>query len=473
MLGSTAAGDFIPVIFPTIINTGIYVTMIIKKKKKNIDARVFFLCCHRPFVVLFPVFVLVVHSFQINGSLSFSPSSFLAMTTARRRIRRHEVSYYYKARKPVQFAAYYNDDEDEEDDDLEDDDDDEPPTVDISQFKPSTASFGWNAGRSSPAQRKGMGLASRATTTVFMCTNCGAETVQWMGRCPTCKEWNTLTEHVVTRRQQNDTPQPWFDNTRISSSSSSSSSPSSWLDNNNEDGSHGPIKLNTLWERNDESTQNQSRRQRKQRIGIPSDEEFNTVLGGGIFPGSLILVGGAPGVGKSTLLLQTALDLASTAYQSQPGIGMGPAPKIDLDNHGDNLIGPVWYVSGEETPEQIAHRAQRLCQGDDAPPPNLYLWQETQVDRLCHFIVQAQQAQRQRTTTTSQVSSSPSLITPGLVMIDSIQTMVCSAGGNSAAGGVTQVRECVGLFLRLAKSTGIPVVLVGHVTKSGTVAGPR
>uniref|UniRef100_A0A7S3KWX8 RecA family profile 1 domain-containing protein n=1 Tax=Amphora coffeiformis TaxID=265554 RepID=A0A7S3KWX8_9STRA len=439
------------------------------KKKNNVGFD--FAGCHSPFVMFFPALVLVVFSCHIHGSLSFSSSSasFAVTTTTRRRIRQQQMSYDYKAKILVQLAANYNEDEEEDDLDEDDDDDDEPPTVDISQFKPSTASFGWNAGRSSPAQRKGMGLASRATTTVYMCTNCGAETVQWMGRCPTCKEWNTLTEHVVTRGQQGDVPQPWFDNTRSLSSSSSSS----WLDNNDNDGSNGPMKLNTLWEIKDDATKNQSRR-RKQRIGIPNDAEFNTVLGGGIFPGSLILVGGAPGVGKSTLLLQTALDLASTAYQSQPGIGMGPAAKPDLGNHDDSLNGPVWYVSGEETPEQIAHRAQRLCHGDDAPPPNLYIWQETQVDRLCHFIVQAQQAQRQRTIATkTQESSSSYLLPPGLLVIDSIQTMVCAAGGTSAAGGVTQVRECVGLFLRLAKSTGIPVVLVGHVTKSGAVAGPR
>ena len=360
-----------------------------------------------------------------------------------------------RTRAPLHLA--YHDHDDENDDD---DDDDEPPAVDISQFRPPTASFGYNAGRSSPAQRKGMGLSGQAV--VYVCTHCAAESVKWMGRCPTCKEWNTMQEHTVARRSAAELPQPWF----------GGASSSSWLDNhphgdnnNNNNNSHLPIQLNRVLQ---DATRRQS------RILIPNDEEFNNVLGGGLFPGSLSLVGGAPGVGKSTLLLQVAASLAAPRV----GIGMGTD---DSRTTKASTVGPVWYVSGEETPEQIAHRAQRLLVNDNDDPTTtsssleqqqLYIWQETQVDRLCHQVVQAQQQQQNARFAGATDNYQPQA-PPGLLIIDSIQTMTCAAGGASAAGGITQVRACVGLFLRLAKSTGIPVVLVGHVTKSGAVAGPR
>lgn len=186
-----------------------------------------------------------------------------------------------------------------------------------------------------------------------------------------------------------------------------------------------------------------------------------------------------------------------------------------LNGRKDQAIGPIWYVSGEETAEQIASRAERIL--DMEYESQLFVFSETHVDSLCHQVVQALhheqlrhqelwQAERQQPEDSTEEASdsldsdvkkdlkedeyydknddemfSDDLISqalphpkpPSLIVIDSIQTMVCEAGGSSVAGGVTQVRECVSMLLRLAKSTGIPIWMVGHVTKSGDVAGPR
>ncbi|EED91941.1 Rad51/RecA-like protein, partial [Thalassiosira pseudonana CCMP1335] len=218
--------------------------------------------------------------------------------------------------------------------------------------------------------------------TVYVCTNCGSEYVQWRGRCGTCLEWNTVQEFKARRKP--------------------AASP----------GDNVMIPLAYAY----------SKGSREQRTRVPDDSEMNAVLGGGIMPGSIILVGGDPGVGKSTLLLQMA------------GKTSGG--------------GPVLYISGEENANQIASRALRLGIHD----PELLLWCETDADIIADTVQKK---------------------APSLVVIDSIQTMLCDAAGSSSVGGITQVRECVGLFLRLAKSTGVPIILVGHVTKSGDVAGPR
>lgn len=164
------------------------------------------------------------------------------------------------------------------------------------------------------------------------------------------------------------------------------------------------------------------------------------------------------------MLLQVAGSVASLSTPT-PGIGRGPAVKKSPD--GDADVGPVWYVSGEENPEQIASRASRL----GIHEPELWLLSETHADTLAEQIVAHihHPVAASADSTEAILRSKP----PVLVIIDSIQTMVCDAGGSSAAGGITQVRECVALFLRLAKSTGIPVFLTGHVTKAGGVAGPR
>jgi DNA repair protein RadA/Sms len=338
--------------------------------------------------------------------------------------------------------------------DDDDDDDDEPPSVDIANFQAPTASFGWHRGRSAGTVRQGVGLRRDSTAKVFLCTACGAELVKWMGKCPTCRAWNTLQEHAVTR--QVNSPgvmggsRPSFGG---SSSSLGDSRPSSsWVGMEENDAARGPQRLTDILQ--------QQAGQGPARVTIPDDAELTTVLGGGVVPGSLVLVGGDPGVGKSTLLLQVAGSLAALAAPKAPGIGMGPA--VVLPNSTGVAMGPVWYVSGEETVAQVASRAARLGAVSDG----LFLLAETYVDRLCQHVVEAAHPTRSDETTATPLP-------PSLLIVDSIQTMVCEAGGTSSAGGITQVRECVALLLRLAKTTHVPIFLVGHVTKAGHVAGPR
>ncbi|KAL7557181.1 hypothetical protein ACA910_018334 [Epithemia clementina (nom. ined.)] len=190
-----------------------------------------------------------------------------------------------------------------------------------------------------------MGRSSSSVTHVHLCTNCGSEFVKWMGRCPTCKQWNTLQEHVVQReapidlfggassggigrpvfgsqQQHPQRPHSWLDGILQASSSASLL------------GQGAPVRITDLYLNNKNEKDNKDqgsdhyRRRRRERIVIPNDDEFNTVLGGGIMPGSLILVGGDPGVGKSTLLLQTAGAIATHLSQPtlQPGMGL-PKPK--------------------------------------------------------------------------------------------------------------------------------------------------
>jgi DNA repair protein RadA/Sms len=199
-----------------------------------------------------------------------------------------------------------------------------------------------------------------------------------------------------------------------------------------------------------------------------------------ILSGSLTLLGGDPGVGKSTLLLQAAASVATLSTKI-PGIGMGPVVqtrKQQPNSSADDFspMGPVWYVSGEENPDQIANRALRLGMAEST---ELFLLGETHADSLCAQVVDHYERSQMlldnhgKTTPDVEVLAAAAAAVPSLIVIDSIQTMVCDSAGGTAAGGVSQVRECVALFLRLAKSTGIPIMLVGHVTKSGQVAGPR
>jgi DNA repair protein RadA/Sms len=223
--------------------------------------------------------------------------------------------------------------------------------------------------------------------TKFVCSTCGYETPKWMGRCPDCGEWNSLVEEVV----------------RPASPGSRSAA-----------GGRGTTTA------------------RSQPIGAIDREEhprrvtgigeFDRVLGGGVVPGSLILVGGDPGIGKSTLLLQVANVLA--------------------ERHGR-----VLYVSGEESTQQIKLRADRLS----VAAAELFLLSETDIDLIEGQVAAAQ---------------------PQFLIIDSIQTMY-TPGIESAPGTVSQVRECTARLMRLAKATHLPVFLVGHVTKEGNLAGPR
>ncbi len=222
--------------------------------------------------------------------------------------------------------------------------------------------------------------------TQFVCQECGYATPKWVGRCPDCGEWNTLVEQAVVERR--------FGQAALSSQFAPQSVPQ---------------RLSEI------------PAEGFQRIEVPMPE-FSRVLGGGIVPGSMILIGGDPGIGKTTLLLQVSALLARDGA-------------------------PVLYVSGEESPQQIRMRADRLgLQADE-----LYLLAETNLEAI---LLHAQN------------------LKPGVLVVDSIQT-VYTSDLDAMAGGVTQVRECAGRLMALAKGEGIPIFLVGHVTKAGNLAGPR
>jgi DNA repair protein RadA/Sms len=221
------------------------------------------------------------------------------------------------------------------------------------------------------------------TRTIFICQNCGAESAKWIGRCPSCKEWNTYHEEIVVP---------------------ASSRQTSFLANQEK---RKPELLDNI----------NSDEQNRQKSGI---SELDRILGGGIVSGSLILLGGEPGVGKSTLALQLALALKSKK---------------------------ILYVSGEESEEQISMRAKRM-KGSN---PLCYILTETDLESIL--------------THTENIR-------PGLLIIDSIQT-ISTGMLESSAGSVTQVRECAAQLLKYSKLTGIPVVLIGHITKDGTLAGPK
>jgi DNA repair protein RadA/Sms len=356
-------------------------------------------------------------------------------------------------------------------DEEEEDDDDVPPHVDVANFRAPTSTYGLNRGRSSPLTRKALGgkQGNAGEVVSYICTNCGSEFVKSFGKCPTCREWNTLQPHTSTRRSSLTPPRPAF-----SSSSSwlggggNSRSSGSWVGQPYYSTSGGggaaafdnrPVRITDVDLAAPEGT----------RLVVPDDDEFNLVLGGGITKGSLTLLGGDPGVGKSTLLMQIACSLARSSKH----------------HPNDNAV--VWYVSGEETLHQIASRAERLRSRSS----NLYLLQETNVDALCEQVIAFQnnnlhhhhhdppaprrpsRNEENDNDNDDEDNEPPQKQQLGLLIVDSIQTMHCDAAGGGMTGGVSQVRESVGLLLRLAKLSAIPILLIGHVTKSGDVAGPR
>ncbi len=222
-------------------------------------------------------------------------------------------------------------------------------------------------------------------TITFVCTDCGGETPRWAGQCPHCQAWNTLQEFQV----------------RKASGSRPRQSPMS--------AGAQPIPLTEL------------ATEAAPRLTLAWGE-LNRVLGGGIVPGSLVLVGGEPGVGKSTLLMHAAHQVAVRG-------------------------GQVLYASGEESPQQIRMRAHRL----GTMEAGILLFAENDLDAICEAIRSSK---------------------PQLAIVDSIQT-VTDAGFEGSAGSVTQVRESAARLMRLAKEVGVPIFLVGHVTKEGAIAGPR
>ncbi len=219
---------------------------------------------------------------------------------------------------------------------------------------------------------------------VFYCQNCGTQSPKWVGKCTACHEWNTYVEEVVSK----DDGSAW----KASKPSSISSKPTL-------------IKEVSFV--------------KEDRV-LLQDRELNRVLGGGIVPGSVTLIGGEPGIGKSTLLLQLALHFTA---------------------------GKIIYVSGEESNQQIKMRADRMKLSSDS----CYLLAETSLENIFKH--------------TNEMSTS-------LLIIDSIQTLQASKI-ESSAGSVSQVRECTGQLIKFAKETNTPVFLIGHITKDGAIAGPK
>ena len=224
----------------------------------------------------------------------------------------------------------------------------------------------------------------KAPKTVWFCNSCGAESPKWAGRCPACGEWNTMVEERVRPEKKS----------RTLAIASSGVRPQ-------------PQAISAIVT------------DQLPRIKMPS-EELNRVLGGGLVPGSIILIGGEPGIGKSTLVLQNILSIKSR-----------------------NIL----YVSGEESAPQIKMRADRIGR----PSDNVFI--------VCDTSLQSIEEHIEKTN-------------PGLLIVDSIQT-IASDDLESAAGSVSQVRECASRLLKYAKESGVPVILIGHITKEGNLAGPK
>jgi DNA repair protein RadA/Sms len=179
-------------------------------------------------------------------------------------------------------------------DDDDDDGDDEYPDIDVRNFTPPS-SFGRGTGRSAPSQRKAMATKASSSATVHVCTNCGSEFVKWMGRCPTCREWNTLQEFKVERSASSKAPRPSFGSSSFGAGKSAPSR--TWLDSNG-DYENEPVRVTDVYRQvKQEKSDGGNNLHRPTRLLVPDDNELNTVLGGGIMTGSLTLLGGDPGVG--------------------------------------------------------------------------------------------------------------------------------------------------------------------------------
>lgn len=221
---------------------------------------------------------------------------------------------------------------------------------------------------------------------VFICANCGANSPKWQGKCPACNEWDTYSEEILTKpTAKEEQKKQWepvgFDRPK-------------------------PIPITEIVTGN------------TQRI-ITIDSELNRVLGGGIVPGSIVLIGGQPGIGKSTLMLQIAL----------------------------GIQGKVLYISGEESEEQLKMRADRISSNSSE----------------CYILTE---------TNTNEILKHAKQMSPDVIIVDSIQT-VSSPLLESTPGSVSQVRECAGDFQRFAKVSGIPIFIIGHINKEGAIAGPK
>ncbi len=222
---------------------------------------------------------------------------------------------------------------------------------------------------------------AKKTQSAFFCQNCGTQSPKWLGKCPNCNEWNSFVEENITKEKKS----------------------SSFKSN----------KINTP------KLLNEIENHEEKRI-VTNDKELNRVLGGGIVPGSLILLGGDPGIGKSTLLLQFALSSKSKT---------------------------ILYISGEESEKQIKMRAERINKNSE----NCFILTETSTQNIFNQIEKVQ---------------------PDVVVIDSIQT-IHSNSIESTPGSVSQIRECTSELIKFAKETGTAVFLIGHINKDGAIAGPK
>ena len=220
--------------------------------------------------------------------------------------------------------------------------------------------------------------------TTFFCQNCGSQYSKWLGQCNSCKEWNTIAEEIIQKEERSIWKPSNTDSKRVSK----------------------PLRIKEI-----NATQ-------ESRMNT-ADGELNRVLGGGLVPGSLVLLGGEPGIGKSTLLLQISLKL----------------PYKTL------------YVSGEESQKQIKMRADRINPDSD----NCYVLTETKTQNIFQHIVETE---------------------PDIVIIDSIQTLHTDFI-ESTPGSISQIRETTAELIKFAKETNIPVILIGHITKDGNIAGPK
>ena len=228
----------------------------------------------------------------------------------------------------------------------------------------------------------------------YFCQNCGYESVKWVGQCPSCNQWNSFVEELIQKEIKNN---------------------NDWKNYHDEKRTNRIIALNDI------------KSSEEKRLNT-QDTELNRVLGGGIVPGSIILVAGEPGIGKSTLFLQNALRLTDIK---------------------------VLYISGEESEQQIKMRADRVGANQSnintAASENFFLLTETSTQVIFQEIKK---------------------LKPALVIVDSVQTLQTPLI-DSSPGSVSQIRECAAEFQRFAKDTNTPVILIGHITKDGSIAGPK
>ncbi|WP_442589770.1 DNA repair protein RadA [Pedobacter sp. AW31-3R] len=225
------------------------------------------------------------------------------------------------------------------------------------------------------------------TKSAYFCQSCGYESAKWLGKCPSCNSWNTFVEEIIEKPGAN-VPV--------------------WQSSGSTKKLNKPNKVNNI-----ETTA-------EHKVST-SDLELDRVLGGGLVAGSVVLIGGEPGIGKSTLMLQLALNIAGRK---------------------------VLYISGEESEQQIKMRAERIT---ESPTADCYILTETSTQHIFKQI---------------------EALEPDIVVVDSIQTLH-SSHIESTPGSVSQVRECTAELIRFAKETGVPVFLIGHITKDGAIAGPK